>query len=325
MTERLVDRSLRIKVTNDCQWSCTFCHNEGTEIPRNQLKRASIFLDNKAIVLPSVENMPITAGTIARIATLREMGVDEVHLTGGEPTLHRRLPDFVRGLADYGFKVKMTTNGQARPGTIKQLAEAGLSSVTFSIISFDPEEFIASQRIKSIPWAATMIAREKANIILTKELGIDVKINIVVSGTHDYPRVDSIREFAQANGIKLVLLNCLGGGDKAQQAVFDYAERHGDFAGTTEFTNNGKGSAHFILPDGTRIDAKYLRPYHPDVVCGSCEHNGKDTCVEKFYGLRMEFRGGNLYIRLCVQKTNVDTVMPLSDFINKDIIRQLAE
>lgn len=323
--ERFVDRSVRIKVTNDCQWTCTFCHNEGTEIPRNQPKRASIFLDNNAIMLPPVEIMPIKAETIGKIAALREMGIDEVHLTGGEPTLQRLLPDFVRGLTDYGFKVKMTTNGQARPGMIKQLAEAGLSGITFSIISFDPEEFVTTQRIKSIPWATTMIARAKANIILAKELGIDVKINTVVSGSHDYPRVDSIREFAQANEIKLVLLNCLGGGDKAQQAVFDYAERHGDFAGTTEFTNNGKGSAHFILPDGTIIDAKYLRPYHLDVVCGSCEHNGKDTCVEKFYGLRMEFRGGNLYMRLCVQKTNANTVMPLSNFIDRNIIRQLTE
>lgn len=116
----------------------------------------------------------------------------------------------------------------------------------------------------------------------------------------------------------------LGDGTESQEAVFNYATNmYGFYLGTTEFTNNGKGSRHYILEDGTHMDAKYVRPYHPEIVCGSCMHRGQTSCVEKFYGLRMEFRDGEPYIRLCIQQTNERTVMPLMTFLEKNIIRQL--
>lgn len=317
------DTSIRIKVNNDCQWACTFCHNEGTEVPVNQRKRVSVFLDQSTLDLPTVGNMPYTQTLMGRLDLLRETGIDEINLTGGEPTLHPDLPIIVEGLTSNGFTVKMTTNGQAKPDVTRQLAKAGIKGITFSIISFDPEEFLKTQHIQSVLWANAMIRREKQNILLAKELGIDVKINTVVLGKSDHPRVDSIREFAQTYGIKLVLLNSLGDGEEAQEAVFDYADRIGHYLGATEFTNNGKGSRHYILEDGTYLDAKYLRPYHPEVVCGSCIHNGQASCVEKFYGLRMEFRDREPYIRLCIQQTNERTVMPLMTFFGKDIISQL--
>lgn len=320
---QICDTSIRIKVNNNCQWACTFCHNEGTEVPLRQGKRVSVFLDQPTLALPMVGDMPYTQTLMKKISLLRETGTDEVHLTGGEPTLHPNLPIIVARLTANDFTVKMTTNGQAKPEMTHQLAEAGIKGITFSIISFDPEEFLKTQHIQSVPWANAMIRREKQNILLAKELGIDVKINTVVLGKSDYPRVDSVREFAQTYGIRLVLLNSLGDGEEAQEAVFGYADMNGRYLGATEFTNNGKGSRHYILRDGTCMDAKYLRPYHPEVVCGSCEHNGKDSCVEKFYGVRMEFRDGEPYIRLCIQQTNEKTVMPLITFLGKDIISQL--
>lgn len=42
--EKVIDHSVRIKVTNDCQWTCTFCHNEGTELPERQTKEFLFFL-----------------------------------------------------------------------------------------------------------------------------------------------------------------------------------------------------------------------------------------------------------------------------------------
>lgn len=320
---KVLDTSIRIKVNNDCQWACIFCHNEGTEVPGNHSKRVSVFLDKSTLELPPVGNMPYTTALMEKLTLLRDKGVNEAHLTGGEPTLHPNLPKIVEGLTSIGFVVKMTTNGQAKPEITHQLVKAGLKGITFSILSFDPEEFLQTQHIKSIPWANAMIRREQQNILLANELGVDVKINTVVLGQSDHPRVNSIKEFAQTHGIKLVLLNSLGDGEEAQNAVFDYVDINGRYLGVTEFTNSGKGSRHYILEDGTYMDAKYLRPYHPDIVCGSCMHKGKDSCVEKFYGLRMEFRAEQPYIRLCIQQSNERTVMPLMSFLEKDIISQL--
>lgn len=71
------------------------------------------------------------------------------------------------------------------------------------------------------------------------------------------------------------------------------------------------------------MDAKYLRDYNPEIVCGGCEHRGKESCVEGFYGIRIEFRGSDPYARLCIQKTNNQTVMTLEEFRNRDLIGQL--
>lgn len=52
------DNSVRIKVNNDCQWSCTFCHNEGTEVPENQppsFKGPKVFSLLKGSPLPKEE------------------------------------------------------------------------------------------------------------------------------------------------------------------------------------------------------------------------------------------------------------------------------
>lgn len=147
---RIRDTSIRIKVNNDCQWACKFCHNEGTEVPVNQRKRVSVFLDQSTFNLPPVGNMPYTQTLMERLALLREMEIDEVHLTGGEPTLHPDLPKIVEGLTSSGFTVKMTTNGQAKPEMTQRLAETGIKEITFSIVSFDPNEFLKTQHIQSI-------------------------------------------------------------------------------------------------------------------------------------------------------------------------------
>lgn len=206
---------------------------------------------------------------------------------------------------------------------MRDLVEEGLKSVTFSVLSFDPNEFLKTQHIQSISWALAMIQREKQNILLARDLGIGVKINTVVLAEADYNRVDSVREFAESSNIKLVLLPSLGDQEDSQPAVFDYAQKHGEYIGGFEHSNNSKGSRFYKSPSGLEIDAKYTTHYHPEIVCGGCELRDSANCYEKFYGIRMEFRDGNPYIRLCIQKTNERTVMPLSDFINKDIANQL--
>jgi cyclic pyranopterin phosphate synthase len=321
--ERLIDHSVRIKITNDCQWTCNYCHNEGSEVPENQNKRVSVFLDENTFNLPPVGNITITKENLNKLLVLKGIGINEIHLTGGEPTLHPNLPELVEFFTSNKFIVKITTNGQANPDMIKKLIEARVSSINFSFISFDPEEFIKTQNIKSIPWAEAMIKRGKENILLAKKLGVNVKINTVITSENDYSRVNQIREFAENNNIKLVLLNSIGDGELAQKAVFEFAEIYGTYEGQTEFLNNSKGSFHYSLSNNTKLDAKYIRTYHPNIVCGSCEHNGKDTCFEKFYGIRIEYRENEPYIRLCIQKTNDKTVMPLQEFVEKNIISEL--
>lgn len=100
------DNSIRLKVNNDCQWTCTFCHNEGTELPKtsNATYRVYTLLDLNVLALPHVENMLSDEGTLDKITDLRKIGINEVHLTGGEPTLYPKLADMTRKLVSESFK-----------------------------------------------------------------------------------------------------------------------------------------------------------------------------------------------------------------------------
>lgn len=329
--ERKIDKSIRIKVTNECQWTCNFCHNEGTELPNghNGDQRVSVFLDPRILTLPRVGS--VTTGKLAEswINAVKSIGIDEAHLTGGEPTLLLGLPTLVRQLRDADIAVKVTTNGQGSPRRYREIIDAGVSGLTFSVLSLDPAEFLLTQNppplagLDPLSWANRMIEREKGNIILAKSLGVDVKINTAILGDEDYPRVDRVRQFAEENGIALVLLPSVGEQEDTGPVVFNYVREKGSYLARKEAANNSNSSEIYITPSGHELRTKYLRQYYPDVVCGGCEHQGLPSCLERFYGVRMEFREGQPWVRLCIQKSTPQTLIPLSTFIEKDIFSQL--
>ena len=52
--------------------------------------------------------------------------LDGVAVTGGEPTLHKDLPDFLRRVKDMGFAVKLDTNG-THPAMLHSILDEGLA------------------------------------------------------------------------------------------------------------------------------------------------------------------------------------------------------
>ena len=51
--------------------------------------------------------------------------VDEVQITGGEPTIHKDLKEFIKKIKDMGYKVKLDTNGY-NPVMLKDLIDSNL-------------------------------------------------------------------------------------------------------------------------------------------------------------------------------------------------------
>jgi GTP 3',8-cyclase len=64
----------------------------------------------------------------------------EVHLTGGEPTLHPKLPELVGLVRRADFAVCMTSNGENGAQVLSAAARAGLDRLNFSIFGTTPEE-----------------------------------------------------------------------------------------------------------------------------------------------------------------------------------------
>jgi pyruvate formate lyase activating enzyme len=85
------DRIAAVLFTPGCNLRCPYCYNW------------RIVIDPKPPFL--------NEETVLQILEGRKKYVDAVVITGGEPTIHRELPRFLRKLKERGFAVKLDTNG----------------------------------------------------------------------------------------------------------------------------------------------------------------------------------------------------------------------
>jgi pyruvate formate lyase activating enzyme len=80
-----------IVFTYGCNFACSFCHNP------------ELIRDNK--------NLRICESEVFEFLERRRGLLEGVCITGGEPTLHSDLPDFIKKIKELGFAVKLDTNG----------------------------------------------------------------------------------------------------------------------------------------------------------------------------------------------------------------------
>ena len=89
-----------------CNFRCPYCHN------------------HPLVVNPAgFDDIP-RAYIMARLTELKEW-VDGVCISGGEPTIHPRLPSLMAEVKEVGLAVKLDTNG-SRPEVLRQLLAEGL-------------------------------------------------------------------------------------------------------------------------------------------------------------------------------------------------------
>ena len=117
------------ELTHRCPLQCAYCSNP------LELLKADRELDTQAWL------------SIFRQAA--DLGILQVHLSGGEPTLRPDLPEFVGALSSRGVYTNLITAGVGvREGTIASLAENGLDHVQLSFQGATPEttDFIGNHR-----------------------------------------------------------------------------------------------------------------------------------------------------------------------------------
>lgn len=89
-----------------CNFRCPFCYN----------------ID----LISNYEKLPdIKEEEFFEFLKSKKQWLDGVCVTGGEPTLHKELPDFLAKIKKLGFLVKLDTNG-TNPGMVKDLIEKKL-------------------------------------------------------------------------------------------------------------------------------------------------------------------------------------------------------
>lgn len=139
-----------IVVTRRCNLTCSYC---------NEYDRVS-------------EPVPFDE-LIRRFRALQRLRTWVVCLTGGEPTMHPRLPELVAALTNMGIRRRqMITNGyRLTPELINQLNDSGLSDMQISIDGVIPTRETA-KTLKPLRRRLEMLAKHaKFKVVISAVLG----------------------------------------------------------------------------------------------------------------------------------------------------------
>ncbi|WP_335869823.1 GTP 3',8-cyclase MoaA [Bacillus sp. 2205SS5-2] len=173
-------RDLRISVTDRCNFRCSYC------MPKEIFGIDYPFMKQQEIL--SYEEIIRLARQFAAL------GVEKIRLTGGEPLLRKNLPYLVQQLAQIpGINdIALTTNGVFLPKYAQELKDAGISRVNVSLDSLDDEVF------KQINNMGTGVSAVLKGIFKAREVGLEVKINMVVKkGLNDDQILPMVRFFKE--------------------------------------------------------------------------------------------------------------------------------
>lgn len=139
-----------------CNMRCPFCHN------------ASLVLAPDA--QPTIPAQEVLA-TLAK----RKQLLEGVCISGGEPTLHPGLPDFIRSIKELGYLVKLDTNG-TNPSMLKKLVQEQLLDYIAMDIKNSREKYALTCGISSFSLAPV---EESVSFLLLGKLDYEFRTTVV--------------------------------------------------------------------------------------------------------------------------------------------------
>ena len=124
------------------------------------------------------------------LAEARDLGVLQLHLSGGEPLLRRDLAEIVRGAGELGLYTNLITSALGLTARrAEQLRAAGLDHVQISVQADEP---VLSDTLAGTP----SFHRKVTAARLVKELGWPLTLNVVLH-RHNIDRMDRVLDLAE--------------------------------------------------------------------------------------------------------------------------------
>jgi cyclic pyranopterin phosphate synthase len=238
--------SLRISLTQRCNFDCFFCHREGEHDPHGEMTAREI-------------------ETIVEVAA--GLGIRKVKLTGGEPMLRGDLVDIVARIAPHLDEVSMTTNASLLPGKACELKEAGLDRVNVSLHTLDGGAF---EKITGVDQGSEV----RDGIEEAVRCGLNpVKINMVVMRGVNDSEVPAMIEYSRDVGAVLQLIEF----QELEHGAEHYDALHHDL---TPLEGSLEEQAERVveremhhrrvyhLRGGAQVEV--VRPMHNSVFCAFC-------------------------------------------------------
>lgn len=183
---------LRLSVTDRCDLACTYCMPPQGE--SDHTRRVELLTFEEIVRLASV---------------VRQMGIEKIRLTGGEPLVRKDLPLLVKALRDDAGidNIQMTSNATRFAHFAQPLKDAGLRGVNISIDSLEPERFAKITR-------GGKLHDVLAGMDAALDAGLSVKLNsVLIAGENDH-EAEALVRFAWSKNItpRFIELMPLGAG-----------------------------------------------------------------------------------------------------------------
>jgi cyclic pyranopterin phosphate synthase len=244
-----VMRKLRVSLTDACQYRCFYCMPENPSFTKN------------ADLLSPAEFRAICGELVAR-------GIEELRVTGGEPTVRPEFREILTALSNVGARrLSLTSNGQLLERHLDFLRDVGCDHLNISLDSLDAGRFERITRGGDFRAVMACIERAAAS-------GFRLKVNAVVfRGVND----DELPDFAKwsaVTGIEVRFLEFMKIGP-AHGSNFDrFVPADEMIAGLERFFTlvpapvpADSTSFVFTTPEGARLGfiASESKPF-----CGSC-------------------------------------------------------
>jgi cyclic pyranopterin phosphate synthase len=238
--------SLRISLTQRCNFACFFCHQEGEH--------------------DSVGEM--TVDEVEKVVSIAsELGIKKIKLTGGEPLIREDIVEIVQRISPYVDEVSMTTNASLLKEKACSLASAGLKRVNISLHSLDSASF---HKITGHGKRDDVIE----GIMEAKACGLEpVKLNMVVMRSVNSDEIESLIDFSRETSTILQLIEF----QELENGVEFYDELHFDLVPIERLLKNRsikivERELHrrkvYFLRDGAQVEV--VRPMHNSTFCAYC-------------------------------------------------------
>lgn len=178
----LVDFSPHVAATvflGGCCFRCGFCHNPELVVGH--------------------ESLPTTSeDELFEFLKSREGFIDGVCVSGGEPTVNKELPEFLKKIKALGLKVKLDTNG-TNPEMLRELINSKILDKVAMDIKGKPEDYDEITGVK------VDISKIKESVEILKNSDIDYEFRItLLPDYHSQEDLITIGEWLK--GAKLMVL-----------------------------------------------------------------------------------------------------------------------
>lgn len=187
----------------------------------------------------------------------RELGVLQLHLSGGEPLARRDLTAITRHASALALYTNLVTSGIGlTPARLEELKEAGLDHVQLSIQDSQAETADLIAGIKAHE-------RKRAVAAMVVEAGLPLSINVVLH-RHNVERMTQIAQLAEELGAERLELA------HTQYYGWGLLNRASLLPSREQVAMADAAAAEFMASHGGQMEIVYVRPDYHDGVPKPC-------------------------------------------------------